>query len=98
MSAPYEPASPEDVARLHELGAAELDLQQQLYDLELARIPILAAGRRIRDEQDEIYRRIAGARGLAPEAVQINMKTGEVRVRNVSTPVPGNQDARSASE
>jgi hypothetical protein len=66
---------------LHELGAAELSLQQQLYDIELAKIPIIAAGRRIRDEQDEIYRRIAGARGLSPEAVLINMNTGEVRAR-----------------
>lgn len=63
-------------------------LQQQLYDLELARIPILAAGRRVRDEQDEIYRRIAAARGLAPDAVLINMTSGEVRVRREDVAAP----------
>jgi hypothetical protein len=77
----YPPINPEDLARLHELGAAEHNLQQRLYDLELAKIPILAAGKRIREEQDAVYSRIATARGLPPEAVlDINMKTGDVRV------------------
>lgn len=80
---PYPPISPEDLARLHELGAAEHNLQQRLYDLELAKLPVLAAGKRIRAEQDAVYLRIAEERGLPPEAVpriSVNMKTGEVRV------------------
>lgn len=81
MSAPYMPVSPEDLARLHELGAAEQSLQQQLYDLELAKIPIIAAGKRVREEQDSVYKRIATDRGLpARTLLNVNMKTGEIRV------------------
>lgn len=77
----YPPIGPEDLARLHELGAAEQNLREQLYDLELAKIPIWAAGKRIREEQDAVYRRIAVDRGLAAGTVlDINMKSGEVRV------------------
>lgn len=81
MSAPYPPVAAEDLARLHELGAAEQNLREQLYDLELAKIPILAAGKRVREEQDALYRRVATERGLPPRTLlNVNMKTGEVRV------------------
>lgn len=94
MPAPYSPVSADDLARLHELGVAEHGLQQQLYDLELAKIPILAAGKRIREEQDLVYRRIASERGLSPQTViNVNMKTGEVRVVGPEAPdAPGAGD------
>jgi hypothetical protein len=55
---------------------------QQLYELELLKIPVLAAGNRVRQEQDAVYRRLATERGLpAQTLLNVNMKTGEVRLR-----------------
>lgn len=94
MSAPYSPVTAEDLARLHELGVAEHGLQQQLYDLELAKIPILAAGKRIREEQDAVYQRIASERGLSPQTlINVNMKTGEIRVVRPEAPETPDESA-----
>lgn len=92
MPSPYPPASAEDLARLHELAVAEHGLRQELYDLELARIPLLAAGQRVRHEQDVVYRRLAVERGLpAHTLLDVNMKTGEVRVVNVPSEAPASE-------
>ena len=92
MSVPFPPISDDELASLHELGAAEQNMREQLYELEMAKIPILAAGDRIRKAQGAVYRRIATARGLAPDTLlNVNMKTGEVRLVEesaLSTPSP----------
>src|SRR4051812_34993175 len=78
----FPPVSVDDLARLHELRAAERGLADQVYELELEKIPLLAAGRRVREEHAQMYRRLATERGI-PEHVfiDINQRTGEVAIR-----------------
>lgn len=81
MPAPYEPVGVEDLARLRELSLARDNVAHRLLSLELEKIPILAAGRRIDEEHDTLLRRIMTERGVQPtSSVSINPTTGEVVV------------------
>lgn len=93
MSALIEPVGAEDLARLRELSAARDNLAHKLLSLELEKIPILAAGRRVDEEHDGVLRRIMSERGIPiSSTVNINPQTGEVVV------VPPSSSASDASE
>lgn len=79
MPAPFEPVSPEDLARLRELHIASRGLADRLMALEIEWTTIVAAGRRVRDDELLLYRRIANERGIPETTVMdINPRSGEV--------------------
>jgi|SRR5688572_33386738 len=81
MSVLIEPASAEDLARLRELSIARDNVAHKLLSLELEKIPILAAGRRIDEEHDALIRRIMADRGIPPtSSISISPQSGEVVV------------------
>lgn len=91
MPAPYEPVGVEDLARFRELSMARDNIAHRLLSLELERIPILAAGRRVDEEHDVLLRRIMTDRGIGlSERIDINPRTGEV--------VVGSSEAESKPE
>lgn len=78
---PLEPVSVEDLARLRELTAARENVAHKYLSLELEKIPVLAAGRRIDEEHDALLRRIMEERGIPPAAtVNVSPHTGEIVV------------------
>lgn len=80
-STPLEPVSVEDLARLRELTAARDNVAHKYLSLELEKIPVLAAGRRIDEEHDALLRRIMEERGIHPTAmVNVSPTTGEIVV------------------
>lgn len=76
---PLQPVNAEDLARLHELQVARANISERLLTVELEKVRLLAAGRRISEEQETLFRRIANERGL-PErvAMDVNPRTGEI--------------------
>jgi hypothetical protein len=79
MPAPFEPVGVEDRTRLRELSIAKSSIASRLLDLELEKISVLAAGRRINEEQHILFRRLASERGIAETTIMdINPRTGEV--------------------
>lgn len=80
-STPLEPVSVEDLARLRELTAARDNVAHKYLSLELEKIPVLAAGRRIDEEHDALLRRIMEERGIHPAAmINVSPTTGEIVV------------------
>lgn len=81
MPAPYEPVDAECLARLRELSLARDSMAHKALSLDLEKIPILAAGRRIDEEHDALVRRIMTDRGIPLSAsVDINPTTGAIVV------------------
>ena len=79
MPAPFEPVTPEDLTRLRELRIARSGIADKLLDLEIEWTTIVAAGRRVRDDELLLYRRIANERGIPETTVMdINPRSGEV--------------------
>lgn len=90
MNTPLEPVGVEDLARLRELDGARVNLSMRLGDLELEKITILAALKRIKEEQDNVFNRIASERGVADaNLLEINPRTGEVATTLVEKSVQG---------
>jgi serine/threonine protein kinase HipA of HipAB toxin-antitoxin module len=90
MNTPLEPVGVEDLARLRELDGARVNLSMRLGDLELEKITILAALKRIKEEQDNVFNRIASERGVADaNLLEINPRTGEVATTSVEKSVQG---------
>lgn len=95
---PYDPVGVEDLARLRELSMARDNIAHKLLSLELEKIAILAAGRRVDEEHDALLRRIMTDRGIAPsDAIDINPRTGEIAVESSreSQPKPDPTPAQS---
>lgn len=76
-----EPVSAEDLARLRELTLARENIAHKGLSLDLEKITVLAAGKRIDEEHDALLSRIMADRGIHPTStVNINPQTGEVVV------------------
>lgn len=89
MSAPLEPVNAEDLALLRELDNARVNLSLRFTDLNIEHVQVLAAIKRVKDQQDAVFRRIASERGLPDQSlVEINPKTGEVIASPTSKSVP----------
>jgi hypothetical protein len=72
-------------ARLRELSLARDSMAHRALSLDLEKIPILAAGRRIDEEHDALVHRIMTERGIPISAsIDINPTTGEVVVSSPS--------------
>lgn len=83
MRVPIDPVSAEDLARLRELDGARISLAVRHLDLELDKIDILAAAKRIKRELATLFERLAHERGIVDSALmEINTKTGEVATGN----------------
>lgn len=79
MPAPFERVNAEDLARLRELNIARNSIAARLLELEIEKITILAAGKRVCEEEHSMFRRLASERGIAETTVMdINPRTGEV--------------------
>ncbi len=79
MSTPLEPVSADDLALLRELDNARVNLSLRFADLNIEHVQVLAAIKRVKGEQEAVFRRIATERGLPDQSlVEINPKTGEV--------------------
>lgn len=98
MPAPFEPVSVEDLVRLRELSAARDNIAHKLLSVELEKITLLAAGRRIDDEHDVLLRRIMTDRGIPfTSTVDINPRTGEVIASSADPPEPAKTETTVAT-
>jgi hypothetical protein len=87
MSVLIEPVAVEDLARLRELAGARDNVAHKLLSLELEKISILAAGRRVDEEHDVLLRRIMTDRSIPlTSTVDINPRTGEIIVESAVPP------------
>ena len=100
MSVLIEPVAVEDLARLRELSLARDNVAHKLLSLELEKIPLLAAGRRIDEEHDVLLRRIMTERSIPfTSQVDINPRTGEIMVQSAEAlhPSPKAEPAAAPS-
>jgi hypothetical protein len=88
MSA-LEPVSPEDLERLNQLQIAKRGIADRLLALEEEKVRILAASKRVSDEWDGVFARLAQERGLDPSShLDINPKNGALQVIGQQPPAP----------
>jgi hypothetical protein len=79
MTTPVEPVSAEDLTRLRELDSARVSMSMRYADLDIEAVQLLAAIKRIKEEQAALFRRLANDRGLSDaDFMEIHPKTGEV--------------------
>lgn len=99
MSTPLEPVNAEDLALLRELDNARVNLSLRFADLNIEHVQVLAAIKRVKGEQDALFRRIATERGLPDQSlVEINPKTGEVVASPVQKSVEATAEPAAAAE
>ena len=102
MSTLTEPVGPEDLARLNGLNGARRNIADKLLQLEMEKIRILAASKRVDDEWSGLFQRLAQERGLDPTTIlDINPQTGELQSApegGGTEPVTSTEDTPPSSE
>src|SRR5262245_19306889 len=89
MPRPYEPVSVEDRTRLLELDTAQEGVARRLLRVQLEAIDLLMVGRRLKGEEELLYRKIAAERGIPDSAtIEVNPKDGQIEVSTGNTPGP----------
>jgi hypothetical protein len=99
MRVPIDPVSAEDLVRLRELDGARISLAVKHLDVELEKIDILAAAKRVKRELATLFERLAHERGIADSGtMEINIKTGEVAAETAKSVEPVVQQDVSTSQ
>ena len=81
MSNTVEPVGPEDLGRLNNLQVARRSLADKLLQLETEKIRLMAASKRVDDEWNGLFQRVASERGIDPSSLfDVNPNTGEIQV------------------
>lgn len=93
-----EPVAPEDLARLDQLQVAKRGIADRLLELKEEEVRLIAAAKRVSDEWNGLFARIAQERGLDPKAeISINPKTGLVESsQSVKKEAPAEKPAAEA--
>lgn len=103
MSVLMEPVGVEELARLRELSVVRDNLAHKVLSLDLEKITLLMAGRRVDEEHDALIHHIMTERGIHTSSrIDINPRTGEVVVQSgEATPpassVPPKAEATAAT-
>ena len=85
-----DPINPEVLARLTEMDAQKQVLAQKLLELELEKVSLLGAARRIDVEFKETFAKVLEERGISPGTpVSIDSQTGVLRTAETPTEPQG---------
>lgn len=78
---PDSPVPKEELDELQSLQESRLDLADRLLKLEMERIRILAAAKRVNDQHQLKFEALLAERGLDPSTpVEINASTGKITI------------------
>lgn len=89
-----DPVSKEEREYLQQLDMAKTGMAQKLLALELEKVNLIAAARRIDNQTDDVFQKILVSRGQPPDlAIHIDIDTGVIKVQN-----PERQKAPEAPE
>lgn len=79
---PEDPVPQETLQAFRQIKTAQSDVGLELLALEDRKIQLLAANKKLREQQDRLFQAILIERGLAPQTpVEIDSKTGRIHVR-----------------
>lgn len=97
-----EPVSQEDLTRIQQLKQGMDAISTQIKRIEHEKIRFLASDKRLQEEWDKTFAKIAEERGIPPQATfDINPRTGEIHVTpmpEVQTPTPAPDTEPTESE